>query len=289
MSINNMEQKIKYITSNDFLKISDWVLMRNYPIKELSYNYLIPEKVKKNDIIFIKTDFLYEFMNIIDKIRCEVTIITGNSDIIIDEKYIHLINNSKIKKWYAINSILKHKKLINIPLGLQNEHLYINNNPQSNQKLLSESSLLNISETNDILMSFNISTNKNHRQNIFNSLINKPNIKHRSYKNNDRLNERFMLEYYREIKSNKFVICPLGNGPDCHRYWEVLYLGSIPIIQKHPALDSFFENDKLPVLYVDSIKDILKYDLDDKYDKIQNIKYNLDILNFVYWKKQLKK
>ena len=32
------------------------------------------------------------------------------------------------------------------------------------------------------------------------------------------------LSYY------KFAICPEGNGVDCHRIWECIYLGVVPII-----------------------------------------------------------
>lgn len=34
-----------------------------------------------------------------------------------------------------------------------------------------------------------------------------------------------------EIRQHRFVLCPPGNGLDTHRYWEVLYWGSIPIVQ----------------------------------------------------------
>ena len=34
----------------------------------------------------------------------------------------------------------------------------------------------------------------------------------------------------------KFVVAPLGNGPDSHRIWETLYAGSIPIIFDIPLL-----------------------------------------------------
>jgi hypothetical protein len=34
-----------------------------------------------------------------------------------------------------------------------------------------------------------------------------------------------------KIKKHKFMICPMGNA-DCHRNWEVLYLGRVPIMRK---------------------------------------------------------
>ena len=42
-----------------------------------------------------------------------------------------------------------------------------------------------------------------------------------------------------ELSSYKFALSPEGNGIDCHRTWECLYLGVIPIVKKSVAL-SFF-------------------------------------------------
>jgi hypothetical protein len=42
-----------------------------------------------------------------------------------------------------------------------------------------------------------------------------------------------------------YVVSPAGNGPDCHRTWEAVFLGSFPIVITS-ALDPLFED--LPVL-----------------------------------------
>jgi hypothetical protein len=39
-----------------------------------------------------------------------------------------------------------------------------------------------------------------------------------------------------------YVLSPPGNGIDCHRTWEALFLGSIPIVKK-----SFWPFDKLQI------------------------------------------
>src|SRR6185437_6783751 len=47
----------------------------------------------------------------------------------------------------------------------------------------------------------------------------------------------------------RFHIAVTGNGLDTHRLWEVLYLGSVPIVMTS-VLDKLYEN--LPVLIVQS-------------------------------------
>ena len=48
-------------------------------------------------------------------------------------------------------------------------------------------------------------------------------------------------------KDFAFVICPHGGGLDCHRNWEALCLGCIPIV-KTSKIDKLYDN--LPVLIV---------------------------------------
>lgn len=50
--------------------------------------------------------------------------------------------------------------------------------------------------------------------------------------------------YYNEYQ---FVISPHGNGLDCHRTWEIIYMGAIPIV-KTSSLDPLYE--ALPVVIV---------------------------------------
>ena len=57
-----------------------------------------------------------------------------------------------------------------------------------------------------------------------------------------------------------FVVSPYGGGPDCHRTWEALALGCIPII-KSCKMDPLFEG--LPVLLVRRWSDVTQ-DLLDK-------------------------
>jgi hypothetical protein len=50
------------------------------------------------------------------------------------------------------------------------------------------------------------------------------------------------------LSNSQFVLSPPGNGADCHRTWEAIYLGAIPIVHK----DFWpFNNLELPVLVID--------------------------------------
>ena len=50
--------------------------------------------------------------------------------------------------------------------------------------------------------------------------------------------------------SYAFVASPVGRGVDCHRTYEILLMGEIPIIQKVQGF-TLFDDHNLPVVQVD--------------------------------------
>ena len=44
-------------------------------------------------------------------------------------------------------------------------------------------------------------------------------------------------EYLRTLQQYEYALCPAGNGPDCHRFWECLLLGVIPIVEYNPMIE----------------------------------------------------
>lgn len=91
---------------------------------------------------------------------------------------------------------------------------------------------------------FNINTNKNGREGIFEKFENKT----WATVNKDRLDFR---EYIRRMDDHQYVACPLGNAEDCtHRVFEALYLNRYPVMIRNNFLEKVCEG--LPVLFIDS-------------------------------------
>ena len=80
-----------------------------------------------------------------------------------------------------------------------------------------------------------------------------------------------------------FVISPHGNGLDCHRTWEALCLGCIPIMKKSPISSLF--ND-LPVLIIEDWQDISQNLLNSTIEDFKNKEFNFEKLKLSYWTKQ---
>lgn len=82
--------------------------------------------------------------------------------------------------------------------------------------------------------------------------------------------------YCRGIQEHKFMICPQGNGVDCHRNWEVLYLKRVPIMKRSDYLLELYKD--YPVLWVDDYVKVTKTLLTDNqhlFEQAQNIDLNL--------------
>ena len=77
-----------------------------------------------------------------------------------------------------------------------------------------------------------------------------------------------------------FVLSPHGNGLDCHRTWEALCLGCIPIVKTSP-LDNMY--DGLPVLVVNDWKDITIELLQNTVDNYKDRPFIYEKLSLSYW------
>lgn len=83
--------------------------------------------------------------------------------------------------------------------------------------------------------------------------------------------------FWRIMRNSKYIISPRGRGFDCHRTWEALVLGVVPII-KTSVNDILFK--EMPVLVVDSFEDISDNLLDRNNTFAQ---CNLKKISLDYW------
>lgn len=82
--------------------------------------------------------------------------------------------------------------------------------------------------------------------------------------------------YWKALLDHKFIVSPEGNGIDCHRHYEALMAGCIPIVEDNPLIREKYKG--CPVLYTKSYTDITVSYLKKKYDEMLNQTYDFSPL-----------
>lgn len=229
-----------------------------------------PERVEKGDIVFVDTYRLQKFLQLYHKkIKHEYILITHNSDLGITNRYINLINDPKIIAWFSTNVMMNHKKLIPIPIGLQNRYT-LKGDHNVIQKYINEKD--QYEKDYFVYVNFAINTNRKVRQKAYDYF---------SQKAFSTVIER--TEYQENLKNtlrSQFVISPPGNGLDCHRTWEAVHLGAIPVVLSS-QMDSAF--DDLPIIIVSDWKQVTPEYLKKKSQEFSKKEFNFDKMYIDYW------
>lgn len=136
------------------------------------------------------------------------------------------------------------------------------------------------SDNRDNLLLFAIKhdTDKNRRgkQNV-----NRQNIIKTLNKNgfsNTKLNS---TDYFNKLPTYKFVISPEGNGIDCHRHYEALLSGCIPIVEKSDLILEKYGD--CPILYTTDYSEITTEYLEKKYEEMKSKVYDFSKLFLSYY------
>ena len=108
------------------------------------------------------------------------------------------------------------------------------------------------------------------------------------YNKNIKINRPIIEKYifiWMKSAQHTFVLSPFGNGLDCHRTWEAICLGCIPII-KAPFFRTMF--DGLPVLIVNDWREVNQQLLNETISNFKEINFNFDKINLSYWVNQIR-
>lgn len=82
--------------------------------------------------------------------------------------------------------------------------------------------------------------------------------------------------YFSILPSYKFVISPEGNGIDCHRTYEALIAGCIPVLERNPLTEQKYKG--CPVLWTVDYSEINEEYLNKKYAEMINKVYDFSCL-----------
>lgn len=206
------------------------------------------------NVFFVKTDYLKQFyQQYLSYINYDFILITHDADNPINQDYLPILENKFLKKWFGMNCHILHDKLQTIPIGVANECW-----PHGDKQAILDVANSNNKKTGLIYSNFDKNTNTSQRDDV-NNILNKLdgyNIE------TDKLPYK---QYLEKLSSYKFVVSPPGNSVDCHRVWESIYVGTVPIVLKSVPMVYFKD---CPIFFINEWKDLYNVDLEDMYNTI---------------------
>ena len=237
------------------------------------------QELTDDHCIFLKTDCIKENAQIEWNGELHPAVWPPKQRIWISGRSDYEINDSLVKqytthfdRWYATNNSSSDSRVLTIPLGMQTncraECIDVIKDVVKDPKL----------DTHRVYMNFNIDTYMSERFVTYHYLHEKPWITYE-----DRTHD--YTHYCKQIRNSRFVVCPRGNGYDTHRLWEVLYLGSIPIVRNHAAYEQF---DDLPLVQIRNWSDLSEEYLEMEYERIMTGDWNFEKLSMEYWREQIR-
>ena len=240
------------VSGYEFSKLCKWSICPRYP------SYFDVLKIQENDLVFLNFDYFNIFIQVLQAHNPihKIIVIVHNSDTPFTDDYMQSLR-PYVHKVYAINNVCE--SACTIPIGFV-DNIY---KPHT---LFHQ--LLSTPLPKDIFvyMNFSVKTNEPVRSDCLNTFHNK-----------EWVTEEYDVDFptfCEKISRSKYVLSPEGAGMDCHRIYESLFLGAIPLLRTS-KLDTFYK--KLPVLIFNSWSDITEQFLTDNYELFAN--------NLADWKK----
>jgi len=154
---------------------------------------------------------------------------------------------SRCHRVYSINILQETEKTKAIPLGLEN--LYRNRNGRLADYHHAFEHPDAAERTRMVFAAFSAENNRPIRSKVLKQLG-----ESRFPSPRDRLTPQ---EYRDQVRRTKFVLSPPGRGFDCHRTWEAIYLGAVPVVLEGSLALGLLIN--LPIHSVNSYSDFLAH------------------------------
>lgn len=152
----------------------------------------------------------------------KIELVIHNGDQVPDQSGMELLNNS-FKSVYSVNWLGCSRIAKPLPIGLENASKLRNGVPKDFIREINRGLKPLDQRDIELLVCFSIWTNPLIRT----KALGWARTLHGATIIDDPITPR---AYRKLLLRSKYVLSPPGNGADCHRTWEALYLGAIPVV-----------------------------------------------------------
>ena len=208
-------------------------------------------------IVFFYTHRIAKFASIIHHFKNPFILLSHNSDwnVIESEDSITILNCYNLQKWHTQNLCFYHPKVEMLPIGFANSMW-----AHGELSLFDSDVFINLhtNKKKKIYFNFIVNTNVNKRKQCYDVVSKKVEWLPIISPNKNLL----------RMKDYEFCICPEGNGVDCHRIWEALYLKCVPIVINSPFIETL-KRYNIPLVILDTWDNL-------DIASLQYLNYNFD-------------
>ena len=285
-----METECRYVSSRGIMK-SCHIFQSRFSSSNPHIYEDILAKVEDGDSVYVCTTAVPTFARLfLPRLTKRITLVTGDADESVPNiaGANAILNSPYIVRWFAQNCLSNHPKLRHMPIGMDYHTLSAGNYPawgaqktpvgQDNEIRALCGSSPHFSEREPkCYTTFHFQLGRGDRHEAYNSIP----------KDLVYYEPKHVVRAESHTKQVKyaFVVSPYGGGPDCHRTWEALALGCIPII-KSCELDPLFAD--LPVLLVKNWSDVTQALLDQTIEDFKGRTFNYEKLTLGYWMNEIR-
>lgn len=260
-----------FLSGDTFRKICDFVYETGN--EEINVN-----QIKDRNIIFCQSDLFPQFnADVLSKLNSYVLLIFGNSDQNFNSKNTQDLNLNYVKSVFSQNLEEKIDKFTVLPIGLENAWRF-DHGKVLNFRFLR---LFRPRKIYKIMWSFNTQNNTDERERAQLALMECSQAVNLGWVSK--------FKHRKSLSSYAFVASPPGNGLDCHRTWEAMYLRCVPIVRRSFMTEEY-ERLGLPIWIVDSYEELVGLTEDflrSKYKELEPC-FDSEALWFDFWENKIK-
>lgn len=288
-----MEQLTTFMSSRGMLKSCT-----SHHAKPVSSHPVLEPELLQNHrpggSIYVCTDALLNFaVQLLPQISSPFVLVSGDSDVPINDALLAhpaiatLLASDYLLAWHAQNLVTQHPKLHLLPIGMDYHTMWERPGMwgiTAVSPMAQENALLNTlaasPEFNQRYLAaycnWQFAMGRGDRQECF-----------------DKVDKSVCFFEANAVPRNStwlrqaecmFVVSPEGAGMDCHRTWEAILLGCIPIVKKN-AISHLFAD--LPVLVVDDWQEVQRDTLMRYFQTLAERKFDFSPLFRQYWVRKL--
>lgn len=288
-----MEQLTTFVSSRGILKSCG--CHNKFPTS--SHPYIDPDLLDRHQSggsIYVCTDALGIFASsLLPRIREPFVLVSGDSDIPISASFIanpairNILENEYLISWYAQNLSAQNPKLFHLPIGLDYHTMW--EKPgfwgiTAISPIAQENTLVNILAASPdfsqrylaAYSNWHFALTRGDRQECAEKID----------KSVCFFEANIVPRQSTWIRQSEcmFVVSPEGAGLDCHRTWEAILLGCIPIV-KRSALSDLFSD--LPVLLISDWQEVNRDTMFQYITSLPERKYDFSSLFRDYWVRKI--